>query len=99
MTDFTVTITDPLELEGITWAREQYNATIPPPPPPPDTVMGGMSVAPPMAGLQSTATPIETDAEYVQWVMSQAAMSYADQKLRWEHQQNYEAARSGGGGT
>jgi hypothetical protein len=52
--------------------------------------MWGMSGAPPMVGLQSTATPIETDAEYVQWVMGQAAMSYADQKLRWEYQQNYE---------
>ena len=94
MTDFIVTITDPLQLEGITWAREQYNATIPPPPPempdPPDTVTGGMAMPPPMAGQQSTAQPIATAAEYVQWVMEQAAVSYADQQLRWEHQQNYE---------
>lgn len=29
MTDFTVTITDPAQLDGITWSRQQHNASIP----------------------------------------------------------------------
>lgn len=29
MTDFTVSITDPAELEAITWAREHYNERLP----------------------------------------------------------------------
>jgi len=92
MTDFIVTITDPDQLAGITWAREQYNATIPPPPPPMngDTVTGGMTAPPPMAGQQSAATPIETDEAYVQWVMEQAAISYADQQLRQQYHTAYE---------
>jgi hypothetical protein len=29
MADFTVTITDDADVAGITWAREQYNSTLP----------------------------------------------------------------------
>jgi|KBSMisStandDraft_5_1062788.scaffolds.fasta_scaffold427712_2 hypothetical protein len=103
MTDFIVTITDPDQLAGITWARESYNASLPPEPPPmPDSVMGVMAAPPPdtmmMPGQQSAAA-IQSDQEYVQWVMEQAAISYADQKLRAEYQAHYEnavgAARSG----
>jgi len=91
MTDFVVTITDPVQLAAITWAREQYNASLPPAPPPPEE--GGEPGEPPIP-------PIETDAEYVQWVMEQAVVSYSDQQLRWEHQQNYEdAVRSRSGAT
>jgi hypothetical protein len=85
MTDFIVTITDPIQLEGITWAREQYNATLPPPPPPSepsDTVTGGMT--------ETVTPPVESDEAYVQRVMEQAAISYADQKLRSEYQAHYE---------
>ena len=100
MTDFTVTITDPEQLAGITWAREQYNAAIPPPPPPleppPDSVAGAMTMPPPTMTLQTT-TPIETDQDYVQWVMEQAAVSYADQKLRSQYREDYEEAAGAAG--
>jgi hypothetical protein len=95
LTDFTVTITDPAQLAGITWARESYNATLPPdlppPEPPPDTV-AGMGGPPIMPSRQSSAAAIATDEEYVQWVMEQAAISYADQKLRSEYLAHYENA-------
>jgi hypothetical protein len=76
MTDFTVTITDPAQLAGITWACEQHNATLPP-------VAEGDEPAPPF-----------DDAAYIQWVIEQAAISYADQQLRAEYQQHYENAVS-----
>lgn len=77
MTEFVVSITDPDQLAGISWAREQHNAALTPPQveeppleegqePPPDP--------PPPEGLCAT------DAEYVQWVMDQAAASYAQQQ-------------------
>jgi len=85
MTDFVVTITDQAQLDGITWAREQYNLALP-------AVPDNMSDIPP--------TPaIDTDEEYVQHVMEHAAMSYADQKLRAEHQQNYQDAVEAAGRT
>jgi hypothetical protein len=102
LTDFVVTITDQASLDGITWAREQYNASLPPPPPPLDTVTGGMAtpegvarperMMPAPMPMADAPAPIETDQEYVQWVMSQAAISYADQKLRDEYRQYYENA-------
>ena len=111
MTDFIVTITDPAQLAGITWAREQYNASLPPPPSPPDTVTGGMSTngtngngsapmtSPPPGVMPMTDTPppIATDEEYVQWVMEQAAISYADQKLRHQYRSDYEQAAEAAG--
>lgn len=108
MTDFIVTITDPAQLDGITWAREQYNVSLPPPPPPvidntlpipEDSVAGGMAVPPPpgVMPMAETQPPLETDEEYVQWVMESAAVSYADQKVRQEHRQNYEDAAGAAG--
>lgn len=111
MTDFTVTITDQASLDGITWAREQYNASLPPPPPdmpPPDTITGGMStngngsapMASPLIGIMPMSdapSPIATDEEYVQWVMEQAAISYADQKLRHQYRSDYEQAAGAAG--
>jgi len=49
--DFVITITDPAQLAGITWAREQRNA--------------------------SSEDQIATDQDYIGWVMTQAAASYA----------------------
>lgn len=86
MTDFVVTITDPDQLAGIRWARERHNAPLTPPPleegeePPPGS--------PPPEGL------CETDADYVQWVMDQAAASYAQQKRDAEWQDAYEADKA-----
>ena|SRR5580765_4949867 len=116
MTDFIVTITDQASLDGITWAREQYNASLPPPPPPMldntlpppgDSVAGtstnGNGSAPmssPPIGVMPMADvpqPIETDEEYVQWVMEQAAISYADQKLRHQYRSDYEEAANAAG--
>jgi hypothetical protein len=98
LTDFVVTITDQAALDGITWAREQYNASLPQPPAPPDTVMGGRTTMPegmaPMP-MAEVPPPLATDQEYVQWVMEQAAISYADQKLRAEYQAHYENAAGG----
>jgi hypothetical protein len=95
MTDFVVTITDPDELAGITWAREQHNAALPPPPPE-DMGVTTLPVVPPDGVVQLPATtvddPLLTDEAYVQWVMEQAARSYSDQKLRHEYEQEYQAA-------
>jgi len=95
MTDFIVTITDPAELAGITWAREQYNASLPPPPVPPDTVMGGQAMPAPKPAPDLEATPqtqatLDTDDAYVQWVMQNAAASYAVQKEQAEWRAAYE---------
>lgn len=56
MAEFTVTVTDPAHLAGITAAREAYNAALP-----------------------EDGAPLATDAEYIQFVMSKAAESYANQ--------------------
>lgn len=56
MAEFTVTISDPAHLAGITAAREAYNASLP-----------------------EDEPAMLTDAEYVQFVMSKAAESYANQ--------------------
>jgi hypothetical protein len=96
MTDFIVSITDPVQLAGITWARQQYNAAIPPPPP--DYQPSGIEEEMVNISPQSTVV-IDTDEEYVQWVMEQAAISYADQQLKSEYQTAYETdvkTRSGG---
>jgi hypothetical protein len=65
--DFTVTITDPADLAGITAAREAYNAALPVP----EAVEGEEPGLP--AGY------LATDEEYVQFVMAHAAKSYARQ--------------------
>jgi hypothetical protein len=100
MTDFVVTITDPAQLAGITWAREQFNASLPPPPPDTlDTMEGGMEAPMMPMPMVNAVPPIETDQEYVQHVMEQAAVSYADQQLRAQYQDAYETevlTRSGG---
>jgi len=131
MTDFIVTITDPEQLAGITWAREQYNASLPPPPMPmpPDTVTGGMAsamaaaiggddaltpsgthvppaLAPERMGIEGELSEdepspqvqpdgtLDTDQEYVQWVMEQAAASYAMQQEQAQWRQAYEDAQA-----
>ena len=67
MTIFTVEITNTSHLAGITAARLQHNSVLQP------TVTDAESV--------EIANPelIDTDAEYVQFVMSRAAESYANQ--------------------
>lgn len=64
MTEFIVTIVDPAHLAGITAARLDYNSTLP--------------VEVDEHGESSTPGLIETDAEYVQFVMAHAAESYAE---------------------
>ena len=67
MATFTVEITDAAHLAGITSAREAYNASLP------ETVTDEEG--------NETANPdiLATDEEYVQFVMSKAAESYANQ--------------------
>jgi len=67
MTIFTVEITNESHLAGITAARLQHNSALQP------TVTDAEGV--------ETANPelIDTDADYVQFVMSRAAESYANQ--------------------
>jgi len=67
MTKFTVTIVDPAHLAGITAARESNNASMFP-----DTKDEDGNVVVDPARL-------ETDEEYVQFVMANAAASYAKQ--------------------
>lgn len=66
MTDFTVTITDPSQLAGIAAARGEHNTNL----------------APALDGAGQPITPnpnaIATDADYVQFVMQSAAVSYAN---------------------
>lgn len=54
---FTIEITDPSHLAGITSAREARNASLP----------------------EDSSDRLETDAEYVQFVMASAAESYSKQ--------------------
>ncbi len=65
MTDYTVTITDAAQVAGITAAREAYNAALP------DYVDEETG--------EATTHPdtLDTDAAYVQHVVSAAAANYA----------------------
>ena len=67
MTIFTVEITDESHLLGIYAAREAYNAALQP------TVTDAEGTESPNPEL------LNTDAEYVQFVMGRAAESYAKQ--------------------
>jgi hypothetical protein len=67
MTTFTVTIEDQAHLDGITAAKEAYNASLP------ATIKNESGDDVPNSDL------LETDAEYVQFVMSKAAESYSKQ--------------------
>jgi hypothetical protein len=67
MADFTVTITDEHQLAGITAARAAYNSSLPETIPDED----GNEIPNPAI--------LNTDADYVQFVMSKAAESYANQ--------------------
>jgi hypothetical protein len=99
MTDFIVTITDADQLAGIAWAREQHNASLPPAAPP-------MTEVPPEDYIDHTlpdALPeeplppegwLETDEQYVQWVMEQAAINYAVQQEQATWRQAYEDAQT-----
>lgn len=66
MTIFTIEITNDEHLAGITSARTAYNNALP------QTIIENEAEIPNPALL-------ETDAEYVQFVMSKAAESYANQ--------------------
>ena len=67
MATFTITITEPAHLAGITSAREAYNAALP----------GAFdSAGQPILPAPGT---LATDAAYVQFVMAKAAESYANQ--------------------
>lgn len=67
MATFTVTITEAAHLAGITAARGAYNATLAP--------------AYDEQGAEIIPNPglLDTDEEYVQFVMSRAAESYSHQ--------------------
>lgn len=67
MTDFTLSITDERLLDGITAAREAYNNSLP------ATVVDADGDEIPNPAI------LDTDEEYVQFVMSKAAESYANQ--------------------
>lgn len=86
MTIFTIEITDQSHLSGIYGAREAYNATLP------ATITvkeltGGMVEDPSTGEMIPEETIVvlpnpellNTDEEYVQFVMSRAAESYAKQ--------------------
>jgi len=90
MTDFVVSITDAASLAGITWAREQRNASLPPGDPPSEP---GGEPGP------SPVPPLETDAEYVQWVMEQASASYASDQhnAQWREMAAADAAKRSAG--
>jgi len=96
MTDFIVTITDPALLDGITWAREQHNAAVAPPNSPPEPLPDAEGVDDPEDGMETPSVEItpdqrllESDEAYVQWVMEQAAISYAEQKEQAAWRQAY----------
>ncbi|HYJ44075.1 MAG TPA: hypothetical protein VEW06_06425 [Xanthobacteraceae bacterium] len=76
MADFTVTIEDADQLAGITWAREQYNASLP-------TNDAGEPVG-----------ALADDTAYVQYVMDNAAASYAQQQMDAEWRSAYEEAKA-----
>ena len=67
MTTFTVTIEDESHLDGITAAREAYNASI------------GATVTNEQGEQVANPALLETNEEYVQFVISKAAESYANQ--------------------
>ena len=67
MTTFTIEITNDSHLAGITAARLQHNSVLQP------TVTDAEGVVTPNPEL------IDTDADYVQFVMGRAAESYANQ--------------------
>lgn len=64
---FTVTITDPAKLAGISKARAQYNAALAP-----VVDKNGNVIGP-------SPNTIATDAAYIQFVMDRATDSYAKQ--------------------
>jgi len=67
--DFTVSITDPAFLDGITAARSAYNSSLP------------QTIDDPENPGTQIPNPdlIATDGAYVQFVMSKAAESYSKQ--------------------
>lgn len=67
MTAFTIEITDPSHLAGITAARDAYNVSLQ------QTVINEQG--------EEVSNPelLDTDEEYVQFVMSKAAESYSKQ--------------------
>lgn len=73
MTDFIVTITAQSQLDGITYAREQYNAGLP------SEAVGALN-----AGLKDDKYKgsIATDQDYVTFVVMQAAASYARDRMK-----------------
>lgn len=66
MTDFSVTITDPSQLAGVTAARAEHNANLAP-------VLDDSDQP-----MEPNPNAIATDADYVQFVMQSAAVSYAN---------------------
>ena len=67
MANFTVTITDESHLAGITAARVVYNASLP------------ATITDPEGDEIPNPAILDTDEDYVQFVMSKAAESYANQ--------------------
>lgn len=76
MAKFTITITDEGKLAGITAAREAYNAELPSTIDDPNFVPTEENkIAPKIANPDL----LETDEDYVQFVMDRAAESYSNQ--------------------
>lgn len=67
MTDFTITITGSSKLAGITAARNKYNENLP------------ATITDKDGNEIDNPDLINTDADYVQFVMNKAAESYANQ--------------------
>lgn len=85
---FTVEVTDPAHLAGITAAREAYNAALPdeyeevevtPAVPPSEENPEGVAAVTERRAIDPKPGTLATDAEYVQFVMARAAESYAKQ--------------------
>jgi hypothetical protein len=76
MSSYTVTITDPAHVAGITAARAAYNAALSLAPAQGEE--GEPSYVPAQA-LEDHPDFIATDGDYVQFVMANAAASYARQ--------------------
>lgn len=76
MATFQVTITDPAHLAGITAAREAFNASLQLAP---AQGVEGEEGYVPAQELEDHPDYKATDGDYVQFVMSRAAESYANQ--------------------
>jgi len=87
MAEFTINIDDPLHLAAITWAREQYNASLlpqieplpPRPQPDPNNPAPSDTEKYLVEPEWNRPLPLESDAAYLQYVVQQAVADYVRQ--------------------